>query len=259
MRKIRQKCKRNKSSLFLILTAVVLLSFSAVGSARAALTYYSENYTAQMELQDIGVTLVEKSAQGSKDISSRDYTGKNDEWNQTQGALLQDMLKETDGKLKLGRNYAEKLSVKNSGNIEEYVRVRIFRNWTKADGTKETSLAPSLIVLNMTNNGWIIDESLSTEERMVLYWPKILKKGEATPAFSDTLKIDASIASKVIKTTTTEQGLTTITITFPYDGAMFHLEAEVDAVQTHNAKDAIKSAWGVEVNIASDGTLSLAE
>ena len=34
-------------------------------------------------------------------------------------------------------------------------------------------------------------------------------------------------------------------------------EVEVDAVQTHNAVDAIKSAWGVDVNIAQDGTLSL--
>ena len=37
----------------------------------------------------------------------------------------------------------------------------------------------------------------------------------------------------------------------------FNLEAEVDAVQTHNAKDAIKSAWGIDVNVASDGTISL--
>lgn len=259
MRKIRQECRKNKGSLILVLAAVVLLSLSAAGSAKAALTYYSENYTAQMELPDIGVTLVEKSAQGSKDISSRDYTGSNEEWNQTRGVLLQDMLKETDGKLKLGKNYAEELSVKNSGNIEEYVRVRIYRNWTNADGRKETSLAPGLIILNVTDRGWLIDESASTEERLVLYWPRALKEGESTPSFSDTLRIDDAIASKVVKTTTQEQGYTTITTTFPYDGAVFHLEAEVDAVQTHNAKDAIKSAWGVEVSIAPDGTLNLAQ
>ena len=45
--------------------------------------------------------------------------------------------------------------------------------------------------------------------------------------------------------------------TYKYNGYMFVLEAEVDAVQTHNAEDAIKSAWGVDVNIAPDGTLSL--
>lgn len=49
----------------------------------------------------------------------------------------------------------------------------------------------------------------------------------------------------------------TITTTYEYDGAQFVLEATVDAVQTHNAKDAIKSAWGVDVNISDDGALSL--
>ena len=35
------------------------LAFSAVGSTRAALTYYSETYTAQIDVQSIGVTLME--------------------------------------------------------------------------------------------------------------------------------------------------------------------------------------------------------
>ena len=35
------------------------------------------------------------------------------------------------------------------------------------------------------------------------------------------------------------------------------LKAEVDAVQIHNAEDAILSAWGAKVSIADDGTLSL--
>lgn len=259
MKGIKELLGKKKGTLILALTAVVLLGFSAVGSTRAALTYYSENYTAQMQTYDIGVTLVENSAHGTKDISSRDYSESDDTWKETQGALLENMLEETDGKLVLGRNYTEELSVKNSGNIEEYVRVRIYKNWTKEDGTKETTLAPSLIILNLTKNGWLIDVSASTEERTVLYWPHILKEGETTAPLSDTLKIDDSIASKVTKTTTTEGGLTTVTTTFNYDGVQFNVEAEVDAVQTHNAKDAIKSAWGVDVEIDEDGTLSLVQ
>lgn len=259
MKRIKGAFGGNKGTLILAVIAAVLLIFSAVGSTRAALTYYSENYTAQMETYDIGVTLVEKSAQGTKDISSRDYSESSDDWKQTQGALLEDMLEETDGKLVLGRNYTEELSVKNSGNIDEYVRVRIFKNWTKEDGTKETTLAPSLIELHLTQNGWLVDENASTEERTVLYWPNILKEGETTAPLSDTLKIDNSISSKVTKTTTTEGGLTTITTTFDYNGVQFNVEAEVDAVQTHNAVDAIKSAWGVDVEIAADGTLSLVQ
>ncbi|MFR0951708.1 MAG: hypothetical protein ACLSGK_02280 [Lachnospiraceae bacterium] len=47
----------------------------------------------------------------------------------------------------------------------------------------------------------------------------------------------------------------TITYTYKYNGNYtFHIDAEVDAVQTHNAKDAIKSAWGVDVNVSDDET-----
>ena len=35
------------------------------------------------------------------------------------------------------------------------------------------------------------------------------------------------------------------------------LEAEADAVQTHNAQDAIKSAWGVDVDVDGNGNISL--
>ena len=38
--------------------AMGCLGFSAVGSTRAALTYYSETYTAQIDVQSIGVSLL---------------------------------------------------------------------------------------------------------------------------------------------------------------------------------------------------------
>ena len=41
---------------------------------------------------------------------------------------------------------------------------------------------------------------------------------------------------------------------YAYDGYKFVVEAEVNAVQTHNAKEAIKSAWGVDVELAADGS-----
>ncbi len=246
-----------KGTIVLTSVAVALLLVSGIGSTQAALTYFSENYTAQVEMKDIGVTLVETSAQSTKDISSRDYTGSDDAWDTTQGALLTDMLEESDNQLQLGRAYKEELSVKNTGTINEYVRVRIYKSWTDKDGNKETTLSPSLIILHMTNNGWIIDEDASTEERTVLYWPNILAVGETTSALSDTLTIDSSIGNKVTKTTTVEDGVTKTTTKFNYDGVKFNLKAEVDAVQTHNVKDAIKSAWGVDVNVADDGTISL--
>lgn len=257
MNRLKRYIQSKQGTVFFAAAAVVLLLASGIGSANAALTYYSENYTAQMELKDIGVTLVETSASGTKDISSRDYTGSGDTWDTSQGELLGDMLKESDEKLQLGRAYKEELSVKNTGTIDEYVRVRVYKNWTNQDGSKETSLSPDLILLHMTQNGWILDEDATTEERTVLYWPFVLKVGESTPAFSDTLTIDASLGTKVDIHTETVSGVKKTSTTYKYDGVKFNVQAEVDAVQTHNAKDAIKSAWGVDVNVDKDGAISL--
>ena len=107
-------------------------------------------------------------------------------------------------------------------------------------------------------NGWVIDEEASTAERTVLYYTGIVPAGESTPNFADTLKIDNKIADKVkIETGKDENGNEVIRHVYKYDGYQFHVDAEVNAVQTHNAQDAIKSAWGVDVNVSADGTLSL--
>ena len=123
----------------------------------------------------------------------------------------------------------------------------------------KTTLTPELIGLGLvTDNGWVIDEAASTTERTVLYYTDILKAGESTPAMTDTLRIDPAVGTKVLKTVTTEEnGYQTITYVYEYDGYTFTIDAEVDAVQTHNAQDAIKSAWGVDVNVEEDGSLRL--
>ena len=64
-----------KKVALLLGAAAVLLLGSTVGSTRAALTYYSENYSAQMNLKHIGVSLVEN----GQVVSSRDYVSGN-EW-----------------------------------------------------------------------------------------------------------------------------------------------------------------------------------
>ena len=50
------------------------------------------------------------------------------------------------------------------------------------------------------------------------------------------------------------------TYSYEYDGATIHLDVEVDAVQTHNAADAIDFVWGRAVTIdQTTGDLSLSE
>ena len=125
---------------------------------------------------------------------------------------------------------------------------------------KDTTLSPDLIDLNLNlkeGSGWVIDKNASTKERTILYYTGILPAGKSTPALSDTLTIDKSIATKVTQDVKEEDGYKTITTTYAYDGYNFQLEAEADAVQTHNAQDAIKSAWGVDVDVDGNGNISL--
>lgn len=245
---MKRKKKRSfpKVTVLLLAASAVLLVGSGVGSARAALTYYSENYSVQMNMQSIGVSLVEN----DQVVSSRDYADA-DKWEgTTEGSLLSNLLGE-DEKFTPGKKYDEAISVTNSGNIDTFVRVIITKSWQDANGGKNTSLDPQLIELNyLTDNGWVVAEDQSTTERTVLYYTKALPVGESTPALSDTIRINESIASEVNKTVKDNM----ITYTYKYDGYTFHLDAEVDAVQTHNAKDAIKSAWGVDVNVTEDET-----
>ena len=243
--------KRKKSfpkiTVLLLAASAVLLVGSGVGSARAALTYYSENYSAQMNMQSIGVSLVENDAV----VSSRDYVSDNEWSGSTEGTLLANMLGE-DEKFTPGKRYNEAISVKNSGNIDTFVRVILTRSWQDAEGKKNTSLSPDLIVLNyLTDKGWVIAEDQSTPERTVLYYTKALPVGETTPALSDTIRVNESIAQDVTK----QVDGNTIRYTYKYDGYSFHVDAEVDAVQTHNAQEAIKSAWGVDVSVNDDETV----
>lgn len=244
----------SKKTVVLLAASAVLLLSSAVGSTRAALTYYSENYSAEVTVSSIGVTLVEN----GEDISYRDYLHKDDQWSEATGTLLTNMIPEGE-KFTLGKTYQEEISVKNSGVIDSYVRVILTKSWKDADGVKDTTLTPELIGLGLvTDNGWVIDEAASTTERTVLYYTDILKAGESTPAMTDTLRIDPAVGTKVLKTVTTEEnGYQTITYVYEYDGYTFTIDAEVDAVQTHNAQDAIKSAWGVDVTVGADGSISL--
>ena len=108
----------------LLSASVVLLAGSTIGSARAALTYYSENYGAQVEVSNIGVSLVEN----DKVVSSRDYVS-NNEWKGTsEGELLTDLLGKDDT-FTPGKKYNEAINVKNSGTIDTFVRVIITKSW----------------------------------------------------------------------------------------------------------------------------------
>ena len=257
------------------IAAIGLLAFAGVGTARAALTVQTNNEIFDVALDAIGVTLQEN----DKPVANRDHNNRRADGSfsgTVRGELLKDMLNETDGKLVLNNKYTEKLAVTNSGSINEFVRVSIYRYWLDKDD-KQTDLSPELIHLSLggTNldddgftggNGWIKDTEASTPERIVLYYSSLLNSGSMTPLFADEISIDNKIATAVKQDPiTNEDGSQTIITTYKYDGVQFCLEVTVDAVQEHNAQfinddgdndGAIKSAWGRNVTI-SGTSLSL--
>ena len=234
--------------------AVGLLASSSVGGARAVLTYYSETYTSRVQMYDIGVTLLEN----DKEISWRNYDSRKDNgsWLEEKGVLLENMVPEGE-KFKIGAWYPEELKVMNSGTINQYVRVSLYKYWLDENGEKVQTLTPDLIDLELqTDNGWMIDEESSTDERTILYYNRVLETGETSPAFAGRLKIDQSVTAKVTQTTEKTANGSKIITTYDYDGVQFCIEATVDAVQEHNVEDAVWSAWGRKVTV-NDGILSL--
>ena len=139
-KKNKSRSKGTYTTGILFGAAVLLLLGSVAGSSQAALTYYSENYSAELQMFDIGVTLVEN----GNDVSWRNYTQKDDEWYEGGSALLTHLVDTQGGKeektaeIQPGRQYEEELCVRNTGNIDQYVRVMIYRYWVDAPGENET-------------------------------------------------------------------------------------------------------------------------
>lgn len=242
----KKKNRFPKKTALLLGAAALLLLGSTVGSTRAALTYYSENYVAGVEMSSIGITLLEN----DQTISKRNYD-KNGEWmvEKEERELLQDLLGENE-KIVPGKHYDEKLTVQNSGNIDSLVRVIVTKSWTDKEGgsVPKTTLDPKLIDLHVQDgNGWVEDKGAATAERSIWYLNGVLKAGESVD-FSDYLRIDPAIRDKMTETVEGRGAVTIHTFTYEYDQYTFHISISAEAVQTHNAADAVKSAWGVDVS-----------
>lgn len=248
--------------ILFLLAAAVLLLVSTVGSTRAALTYYSENYGMEVQLASIGVSLLERGSGEERVAAARG--GQDAEG--AAGILLADLPAEEE--LVLGKEYPEELYVRNTGEIDSYVRVILWKSWKGPNGQKDTGLSPDLIdlELNLSADGWVRDPAASTAERTVLYYKKVLPgdsesdgSGGVTEPLCRSFCIDPSLREQVVTTTvdTDGSGNQVIRTEYAYDGCSFELKAEVDAVQARSAEDAVKSAWGVDVEIAEDGTLFL--
>ena len=300
MKKFKKWLTSPKATIILFVLSAALLLFTTVGAVLAALRYRSATYGARIEQCCIGVSLLEQCQNDKKAqvVASRDHAHRKDKknpgdkWNGTEvGVLLgsgeggsaQRFLGE-DTAIIPGKTYPEAISVRNSGEIDEYVRVTIYRYWTNPKGekvftsnqtgTSTQGLSPDLIKLNWVNRDvWLLDEHASTEERMVFYYRNLVKSNKEedekkdTKPLCDSLRIDPSVADKVkqtdtkIEITDEDGNKTKKTVkkatTYVYDGWQFCVEAQVDAVQNHNIVDAAKSAWGVDLTVDDKGQISL--
>ena len=256
----KHRLKKSVGIFAMLAAAVGLLMFSTIGGTRAALTYYSETYTSQFEMFDIGITLLEN----GKPVHQRNYSKEAREFVESYDQKLLATLTEygtesTSDKFEFGKKYKEELAVANNGvsdgAIDEYVRLTVRKYWVGKDGKKRTDLDPKLIQLHLSKDidkYWFKDADYSdaNTERLTFIYKMPLKKGEMTEPVSDWITVDSAIKAYVETfKTIKEEGKTTIITTYTYDGLKFVLEAEAEGVQTHNGEDAIHSAWGREVEI----------
>lgn len=156
--------------------------------------------------------------------------------------------------LEIGEDIEKRITIKNSGNISEFVRIIITKYWADKDENKIENKnggvdIDELIELNFTGDeNWLIDEARATTERTLAYYKKAIDVREETGALIDSIKISPDIYDYGYTISEDENG----NITVNYDINGLRMGIEVDAVQTHNAKVAIKSAWGIDVEISED-------
>ena len=139
----------------------------------------------------------------------------------------------------------------SEGGYDEYVRVYVYKYWQ--DGkNKDTFLDPELINLEVAD-GWYEDKTEETLERKVYYLAKPLAYNES----HDLIK-SVTIGNEVLTYVKTVDGDKTGVVVdeYKYNGKTFYVEIMVDAVQTHNAKDAILGAWGVHVEVDDNGVIT---
>ena len=218
----------------LFVLAIGLLLFSAVGSARAALNVQSEVLKSDIGMLEIGVEL--DNADGA-----------------VSGSALLDGMVGTGEKLKPGMIYERPVSVSNSGAIDEYVRVVVYKYWQNKAGEKDARFDPDMIVLGY-EDGWTKDTSApkTYDEREIWYYTDgPLVSGESK-AFLKNVQINDEILTLCTQKTVGNK----IYTIFEYDGAQFCIEIEADGVQTHNAQQAILSAWGKSVTVTDGGPIS---
>ena len=228
--------KTNKRSSLvtglLFALAIVLLGASTVGSTRAALQFESNIIVSEFAMREIGIDITD----GSKTIPHFNGTIRAAAKKEDKSGVVEYMLK--GEKLLPGKLYKRDVYITNTGNIDEYMRVSVHKFWVDEKGNP-SNMDPELIKLTYAS-GWGRDTANCTDECDVFIYTPGAPIPQSSVLFMTSMQVDDSILT-MVKQETVDGETTT---TYLYDGAQVCLEIEADGVQTHNAADAIKSAWG---------------
>ncbi len=273
-----RKTPLSKLKVVLLLATLVMLIAGSVLSTKAVLTYFSEDYISDFELDHLQVHLIENGVdvchnKNDDDTVHSTYTNKK----KYKGNLVEylgytnkEHYKDvagykigTPGRVEPGKTYKEEISAKNGQNINQYVRLTVRKYWVK-DGKKNTKLSPSMIKLTYNGSAynkaaWQKNTKEHTEESDTYYLSKMLPKKKASDLLFNELTIDGSVADKahMTKHEKKEGNKTVITYTYDYNDYTFYIEANVQAIQTHNVNDAIGSLWGVTNVSAKNGKVTV--
>lgn len=242
----------------LFVLATVMLFAGTIGGTQAVFADTSSDYLSQLSMKHIGVALYENGGDpvgertyGDNTVGGDSATGESRGWraNVHDGPLVMNNLKQKgaeigDKLIKIGKTYPFEITAKNTGTIPHYLRIVVYRYWIDESGKKiiDTRYDPQMIETAFGNNDyndqyWYKDP-FSTPERSIYYYRTILPVGEMTAPLYDKLNISTEIRNFVTINNNNQYE-------YFYNGKQFEVYVEVDAVQTHHAQDAWRSAWGV--------------
>ncbi|MBE6040931.1 MAG: hypothetical protein E7220_00240 [Clostridiales bacterium] len=277
----------SKRTLALLAATALLFGSGGYLGTKAELEYFSEDAVAGFELEHLHIHLMENGkdvCKGENDIftvhRSNDEVSDTDTKNEKyKGNLVEYLGYKNDthygdepaytlgepGKVEPGRTYDERIGAKNGEDVDEYVRLTVRKYWVNDEGEKDTTLSPDLIKLEYNgkayNSGaWTRNPSESTTESETYYLKNVLPKNATSALLFNTLTIDKSVADAKNMTRheeTGDDGVIIYTYEYDYNGYSFFIEADVQALQTHNVNDAIKSLWGVSNVHAGGGHMSV--
>ncbi|MBQ7147179.1 MAG: hypothetical protein IJR96_00360 [Pseudobutyrivibrio sp.] len=249
-----------KNPLFILAAGVLLVTGSIVTATKATGSGVPEAQAVTFSTAKLSVELQEKQDDTFVTVQeTRNSDGSIDRDNL--GKLALTSMKDINDGSEMPdpeKSYPEVIQVKNTGTVDEYVRVVVYKSWLDSDGTKDSNLDTSLIHLNtVEGDDWLSPEDSDSKESTVYYLTKPLKSGETAQLLQD-ITFDKDVLKCEPIMTKTSEGLKA-EIAYDYDGKILEVEVRVDAVQTHSAEDSIFAAWGVMPKFDENGNITSVE